>query len=321
MLTLCSSISSDRMTLNGWIYSWFVNSSKVGCCEIEGLPPEYNAYCVRDHTSYGVLIPVDGPDIEIMETFSNVTLSAVTALVELDESNYLKLSCELDGDNYNEKFSMLCADFIDPGFNGTKRKSIIKDPFIWWSEWKKLIGNKDSESKPYAVMGELLALCHMIDLGENPEWMGPIGGTIDVRGTSFDCEVKSTTVRSNHQITISSIFQMDNKGREQHLYRCCFEESKTGWNIDDVVEGLNRRGIDIQSIEKKLELLGLPRGSASRRMPRYILQSMLDYIVDEKFPRITLNSFKDDVLPKGVEDVHYTITLANVDNKAIQFKL
>lgn len=308
------------MSYKDSIYRWFINSNRSGCCYIGGLPEGAEAQYYRDGESYGVMLATDDPHMEIDERFSNVRLYTSQMSVGNEETEtYLVLSCRLSGENYSEKFATMCDDFIDPGTDGYKRIAIINDPFSWWSEWKKLIGNVSSDKKPYSILGELISFDHLLKAGEEPIWEGADSGTVDIRARNFDCEVKSTTIRSNRSVSVSSIHQLDGRDKPLHLYHCCFERSDSGISINDMLTRLRSHGADMDGLERRLESLGYSRGS-SGRMIKYRLLTMNDYLVDDSFPKITLDSFRDAVLPLGIESITYIVSLADVKSVAVDYR-
>ncbi len=302
------------------IFEWFINSNKSGCCYIGGLPDDFDARYYRDENSYGVMVSADGIQMEIDEHFSNIRLYTSYLFTGLNqEGTYLILSCALDGENFSEKFALMCDDFIDPGEEGCRRCDLLKNPFSWWSDWKILVGNVSRDRKPYSVLGEMISYDYLLTIGESPEWEGPDSGTVDIRAKNIDCEVKSTTMRANKQITISSIHQLDSIYKPLHLFRCCFERSESGVCINSILPKLKAHGADMDVIEMKLESLGYSRGSSSRSIG-YRLLEFEDYPVDESFPRIVADSFVDGGLPHGVESINYSVSLVGLKSVPLKWR-
>jgi hypothetical protein len=308
------------MSYGGGIYKWFLNSNKSGCSLIKDMPEEAKAWLYRDEDSYGVMIVLDDASAEINERFSNVRLYTADFLFEDGGlKKCLILSCGLTGESYSEKFALMCRDFIEPGENCEKRKERLENPFLWWADWKKLIGNVDSDKSPYAVLGELISYDYLLTAGENPVWEGPESGTVDLRTKHFDCEIKSTTDRTNKKISVSSIHQLGGSDKELHLYHCCFEKSDSGLCINDLIGRLSRHGADMERTERGLKKLGYPRGSSGRTI-KYRLLSINDYLVDDKFPKITYDSFVGGTLPAGIASITYVVSLDNLESAAIHYR-
>ena len=64
-------------------------------------------------------------------------------------------------------------------------------------------------------------------------------------------------------------------------------------------------------IEKKLQEMGFENGMSSRKKT-FILHDLLDYEIDDDFPRVTPESFKGGVLPVGITKITYTVDLSGI---------
>lgn len=321
MLKSFSAISVHNMKLRDIIYSWFVNSNFEGTTPIKELQDSFPARVFRLGGEYGVMFPIDKSTLVINESFSNVNLRTRFFEVDCDgfPQDYLTLSCKLDGEKFSRKFALLCEDFLEPGENGKYRAGISADPFQWWSEWKKVIGNKEKSAAPYPIIGEMISLDLMLTSNEDPVWEGPDAGTVDIRGRNYDCEVKSTILRESKEITLSSVHQLDGGNKELHLFYCCFQPSSSGVNINDMVKRVVSHGEDVNEIEEFLKSRGFGKGTASR-MERYELLYIEEYLVDAKFPRIVLDTFVEGKMPKGVLKLTYVISLSGLDCKVLNYR-
>lgn len=294
------------------IYRWFISSHKSGRHPINGLPDATPAWYYRERGACGVMIELRDDSIDLDLPFSNVRLYTKRLEVEGEEEKpYLILSCEPGGEDYLRKFSVICEDFIIPGINGERRKTILDNPMEWWSEWKKLIGNVNVDNSTYSLLGELIAYDHMLIVGEEPDWEGGDFNTVDIRGKKIDCEVKSTVIRNTKNISISSMHQLNSGVNELHLYLCCFERSDRGVSVNDMLSVLESHGADIDAAEGRLKRQGYPRRSYERDI-KYRLLSFDDYLIDDSFPKIIPKSFKGDTLPPGIDSITYVVSLAGL---------
>lgn len=57
-----------------------------------------------------------------------------------------------------------------------------------------------------------------------------------------------------------------------------------------------------------MEILGFEKGMSARRK-RFILLQMLQYEVDESFPRITPELFDNGMMPKGIQSITFKMDL------------
>ena len=174
------------------------------------------------------------------------------------------------------------------------------------------LGNKNIDPRIYDVLGELIVLKTMIPLGEDISWNGPDHASYDIEMESKFVEVKSTIARDKREVTISSHFQLQPENKPLHLVLCQFEPSfLTGVSIDSVIDDISKLGYNTFFIEKKLQEMGFENGMSSRKKT-FILHDLLDYEIDDDFPRITTESFKGGVLPVGITKITYTVDLSGI---------
>lgn len=60
-----------------------------------------------------------------------------------------------------------------------------------------------------------------------------------------------------------------------------------------------------------MDILGFEKGMSARRK-RFILLQMLQYEVDESFPRITPESFDKGMMPKGIKSITFEVDLTGL---------
>lgn len=267
---------------------------------------------------YGVAVHLDNlPPVD--ESFSDVRF-AVRDFVMIktrEAKSFLALTSPMPQSQYRDKFVLLCYDFLMWTFSGV---NVTVDPFVWWEDWKKMVGNADRDKRTYPVIAEMITLDMMQSDGLNPIWEGPKAGIVDIRSKSYDCEVKSSLSRYNDEIKISSSLQLRRTDRDLHLRYICFEQSESGLSVDDVVDRLISHGMDSSEIENNLERLGLHRGNHSRTI-RYAPIRIWDIVVDERFPYIDESSFVTGHLPHGVRKFEYTLSLTDLDPNPLNYPL
>lgn len=286
---------------------------------IDGLPPGFEAVSFRLRNEFSVAIPYDGM-VVIDESFANASLrSTCMSIGSGDFRPFLTFSSNLTDYEHNEIFALMCENFIDTDSNGERRKAITSDPFSWWENWKTVVGNAEKDKESYPIIAEMISLDYMVVRGYDPVWEGPNNTTVDIRSSSFDCEVKSSISRYNDEITLSSQLQLLITDRPLHLYYCSFQESGAGLSIEDMVARLVLHGVNSDNIEKSLSRMNCPVGSASR-MRKYQLLKMWDFLIDDSFPKIVPNSFKGDAVPKGIKKIQYTIDLRGLDYNELEYR-
>ena len=123
--------------------------------------------------------------------------------------------------------------------------------------------------------------------------------------------MKSTVKRYGATVTIVGQHQLQSMKRLQ-LYFCRLEQSKSGISINDMKDKLVADGYDKDKIEQQLYQLGYEKG-ASIREEKYKVLEKRKYEVDDKFPKITKASFKDERIPESVIQITYTIDLDGLE--------
>lgn len=283
-------------------------STQNGAREIKELPKEYSAIVIRNNEGYGVAIAFDD-ERDISEKFANSRLFSQCLAIGGVERKYLILSCMLDSLRY--EFASVCAQFVEPGIDGVDRKNLLAEPLEWWKKWRELMGNTISNKEAYSVIAEMMVLNDLYVNDRTVEWTAVNSGSHDIEGCNGSYEVKSTVKRYGATITIAGQHQLHSLKRLQ-LYFCRMEQSKSGVSINDMKERLVEDGYDKDKLEQQLYQMGYERG-ASIREEKYKVLEKRKYEVDEKFPKITKTSFKDDCIPDSVIQITYTIDLDGLD--------
>ncbi len=278
--------------------------------EVQGLPPRYPAWTVKEHGRLLAAVPL--PTYRpFYEKFASIVLSAQQdADIGGRQMDLLTLVCR--DRSAADRFACICADFVDPGQDGMRREELIADPAAWWKGWADTLGNVSSRTMPYDVLAELLVLERMQREGENPLWSGPGRGTHDIEGDTASAEVKSTTSRYGCLVPISSLYQLMASGdRPLFLHFLRLEHSQAGVSIQQTVRSLVRLGRDPEELERALEHLGLPRGRPAREETWRVLE-WKRFPVDSSFPLVTEKAFKLDRVPPRVVHFVYTLDLAGM---------
>lgn len=283
-------------------------STRNGARKIKSLPNEYPAMVIRNNEGYGVAIIFDDKR-DISEKFANSRLFSRNLSIDGIEKKYLILSCMLDSLRY--EFATVCAQFIEPGIDGVDRRNLLSEPLEWWKKWRELMGNTISDKQAYSVIAEMMVLDDLYVNDNTVEWTAANSGSHDIEGREDSYEVKSTVKRYGATITVASQHQLQSLKRLQ-LYFCRMEQSKSGISINDMKDQLVRDGYDNDKLEQQLYQLGYEKG-ASIREEKYKVLEKRKYEVDDKFPKITKDSFKGDHIPKSVIQITYTVDLDGLD--------
>lgn len=286
----------------------FASIKITGAREITALPYQYPGYAIRTPEGYGVAIEVNN-DMVTSEKFNGCRFYTGLIGIEGITNNYLILSSPFEEFRY--EFAAICAEFLDPGDDGINRMKLLSDPISWWMNWRELIGNTSREQRVYSVLAEMNVLAHKLDSDSKAEWTVLTSGSHDIECENESCEVKSTIKRYGATVTISGQHQLEHV-KPLWLYFCRMEESMEGKSINDIKEILLSKGYNEAGLEIKLEKLGFEKGTSIRNKKFKILEKR-KYLVDESFPKITKESFKEDKFPDSIVHIEYTVDLDGIE--------
>lgn len=271
-------------------------------------------YVYKYENEYGVALD-NINDSKINESFSSVEIKNVEINIGSGEIKKL-LTLTTNLQTHKNEFASLCMQFVEKGENSENRELIINEPLKWWEKWKELIGNRMYNPAPYHVIAELLSLEILYKNNEKGIiWSGLIGSSIDLQSDNAKYEVKSSLVKYENEITISSQFQLDLDREDQPEYLIFFkmEKMENAETIDKVINRLkNYKSVIIEDIENKLHSFGYKEHSSTRNIS-YVVHEIRKYKIDNNFPRITKESFKGNKIPRNIKKITYTINLDNLE--------
>ena len=75
---------------------------------------------------------------------------------------------------------------------------------------------------------------------------------------------------------------------------------------------LVKSGYDESLLEHQLKVQGYEFGASSRDKKYSLLERRI-YHIDDKFPKITAQSFKGDKIPRGIAHITYSVDLEGID--------
>lgn len=304
------------MNLAREIQKLFASSSSMTAIPIENLPRDCKAWVIRTNRDYGVCVEV-AEEVQINEKFAGAHLWTGNFQIDGEAKHLLMLTS--DREYLRMEFSVICSQFVDPGMDGSNRKMLQSNPLEWWDRWRSLLGNKYHEKSVHGLLGELIAYLTLLKRGEKPDWTGAGGGSIDFVAKTRDYEVKSTLSRYEVQVQIAGQYQLNrNADKPLSMILVRLEPSSDGYCINDIVDELIVNGVEKYYLESELSDLGFEEGASSRSR-RFKLHEIRHYEVDENFPRITLDSFKDGKLPDGVKHITYSVDLTGVKYETWSF--
>jgi hypothetical protein len=259
-------------------------------------------FVYRTDDRFGVLVRYDNADA-VKLRFSSAGLCDMDILGEC-QGRYLFFYCTED--RLLHQFSLLCSNFVEP----TNQARLRANPREFWESWKELLGNTISNKASYPMLGELVL--YMILLGHSSAevvWGGPDGALHDIETSAASYEVKSTIVRTESSVTISNEYQLEStSAKPLYLSFMRFEERLGGeYSLRKCVEGITDAKIK-SDVAVKLKKHGYEPGVPAYAEEYSLLESRI-YLVDDKFPKITVNDLERLGLREAVLKVSYEVKL------------
>lgn len=280
----------------------FSNRS-IGIREVLNFDRELYTYV--DQYSYGIMIKCND-DIRINEQIGKISLYNKLIDINLKSYNCIIVNC-LDL-NIRDRFIDFIVENVSSSYDSLRDR-----PLNWWEEWCTFLGNVFVERRVYDIIGELFVLEKIFCKDKNTKWAATLKGSIDIENNNDIYEVKSTTKKYDSIITVSSQQQLkQNDNRNLFLVFVRLENSLGGECIEDYVTRIVANGYPERIIEEYLNRCGIPKNNHNRNEKYKIIESRI-YSINGAFPKITNESFKNNVLPKGVCKISYDIDLNNLD--------
>lgn len=265
-----------------------------------------DSYAFKNTKEYGVYLKYDG-EVFIDEKFNSIKLYSAS----VEERNVLILSCN----NFNlmSTFLNIVYDFI----NIDNRSGILRNPYIWFENWKEIIGNYKKDLMVYDIIGELKCFILLHSKYGKVAWSAIHMGTHDLESNGMAFEVKTTVNKTINQITISSSQQLScDNSNELYLLFVKVEKSENGYSIDDLMNEIKSLGVDTLQMEEYLNERGYSEGKKERYC-KYIVRNIFKYFIDDTFPKITEKQFKYEKIPDGIVSINYVVDLSNINYEDI----
>lgn len=276
---------------------------------IATLPAAAPAWVFREGATFGVAVEMKSERL-VAEGFAGARLAAVDRLIDGVARRFLRLESSILA--LRNEFAVVCAQMVDSGNDGVARAALLADPAAWWERWRHLLGNALTTQPTHGTLAELLAFERLRARGEEVDWRGPLGGTVDLVTAAAGFEVKSTVSRYDSRIHVAGQFQLalaDARPLSLVFYR--FEPGPLGESVNGVCRRLVTDGVAEALLYGLLVRCGLEPGCSARDETFAVLESRM-YPVDSDFPRIVPSSFKGGALPPGVVHVEYQVDLSGL---------
>lgn len=222
-----------------------------------------------------------------------------------------------------EMFHALCLDLLSASNEGCDEAAALQLLMLRLLRWQKFLskgaGKLLDEREIRGLIGELLFLRDYLVSRIGPAavecWQGPLGLPQDFVFAGRLVEVKTFAAGSDPSVRITSAEQLTSGDVPLFLHLVCLVRQDDGLNLTDLVDDLRRRLVADhaagESFEDKLMTMGYVDLPEYRAMA-FAVTSVNDYDVSDGFPRLTTEH-----IPSGVEDVSYSIRLADMRTFAV----
>ena len=269
-----------------------------------------------------LLVPLEADEPDVQDTDSKgLRLDTHQFGDSAGRSRYLLLRCEDVG--VDRQFALLVDDVLQALESRTL--SAGRTTLLVLERWRDLFGPVVSRLLSANAQAGLLAELHVLevlastDIDAMEAWTGPNGGRHDFSGRNASVEVKATTRRDQFTVGIHGSKQLDPPASGTlFLYAEQLERSPRGESIADVVSRLiDLSEIQAQKLLSSLEAVGF-RLSDSEVYETFrfdVLRTRV-CLVDDSFPRIVRDSFKDATLMDRIVRLDYSIDIAAAPESA-----
>jgi hypothetical protein len=278
------------------------------------------ARCANLEKGYSILIELNQSNLPFYEQNpfeesllkGNLKMGKTDLIINKHNRRFIHVWCKKR--LFKRTFELIAADLIYTLFENIGH---IQDPWDILKEriaaWNPLFGNQDGLSDEIGLLGELLTYKLFNEkLGINHNsWTGPKGAPQDFRFNKFNCEVKTTTLRYGYFIKVNGMFQTINRSENDRLIFVRLEQCPSGnLSVFKLISDLRQQMSDVEQAGFDNVLNEYETDLLSSETPYSLLEIKVFNMCD--IPKITLESFKGNVLPNGVIELNWKADLANI---------
>lgn len=249
-----------------------------------------------------------------------VTTSAL-AVAGQSERRYIEILCR-DRAGHS-MLNLLGAELAEELANDTKPAALVVDRVVakWRRFWSQYPQALMSVEQQLGLFGELwfLRYCLMSAIGPAaavPIWRGPFGARHDFESAAGSFEIKTARGAS---VMINSLEQLERPSSgEFHLFCLSVRDERGAANslpslVSVCKEACEGDVVASDGLDRALSAYGYSDvfKSEYEALKLRVLKEEL-YLVDERFPRIVTESFKNEI-PSNISDIRYLLNLAGLD--------
>jgi hypothetical protein len=223
--------------------------------------------------------------------------------------------------NLHDVFERLATDILNEIAEAPSPASKAVEVLNRWKELLSSASQRNvlTDEKIVGLMAELMCardIARRDALRRLDSWTGPAGHQHDFFVGDVALEVKASTGREGRLVSISSIAQLDEApGSKLYLAYHRFEPAKEsqGSSLLEEVEATRDIGVDEAELNRRLAAVGFSYLDVDHYLDRrFVLKERRIYnVLGHAFPRITVSSFVNGVVPPGTLRLTYSIDLTN----------
>ena len=222
----------------------------------------------------------------------------------------------------NEPFTYLISLIIKNIDYGLSPTLATKEAIEKFQKLFKSFGKLPPENQIVGLLGELFFVDQILKI-KNDYWKGWIKPekTIDYTYSEIDVEIKSSSYSGEDKITINRLNQLQYiKNRSRYLYYSSFIINPEGeLSVPDLVDNILSQIDDKDGFREKLSKTKYKFGDKSLWLEkRYSHLETIVFKVDENFPRINSDSFKDNKIPDGITNIKYDLALNTINDFRVE---
>lgn len=216
-------------------------------------------------------------------------------------------------------FSRMCVSIIerlDCNLDNAEAIITVSEECKVWKE----VFRKEREPELIGLIGELIVYKKLLSNGKEPIWQYPNKTIQDFRlSKSKLLEVKTTTIRSNNQISIHGILQLD-VPRGQDLFLAFVRLERVQSDGDYSIEKLTTSIPESCFTDEQKDALN-QINIDDKRASFNSIDEIGVYTIDNEFPRIIPDSRKLLQSGENIIDVDYTLDLTNLKKESFDVLL
>ena len=240
--------------------------------------------------------------------------------IKIPEGKFIKIICK--DTSLNEIFIFFTSRLIDFISDGSTPTMATKEAI---NEVKKMIrggGPLPPENEIIGLLGELLFVEQITKT--NPSlWEGWYGQDKKIKDFSYgnlDVEIKSSSYSGEETITINNLKQLELiPDKSLFLVHFIFNSNPLGkYSVPYLVDKISSQVDDKEGFKERISQSKYKEDDREKwSEKKYDLTKSSLYEVNDSFPRINRQSFKNSKIPESISKITYELSL----NSVIGFKV